>query len=60
MKEMFIGGRWLAARDERSLPVVSPADGETFDRIACGGAHEKGQRVEVRQHRGLSFQTTRC
>jgi aldehyde dehydrogenase (NAD+) len=40
MKKMFIGGRWLAARDERSLPVVSPADGETFDRIACGGAHE--------------------
>ncbi len=40
MKKMFIGGRWLAARDERTLPVVSPADGETFDRIACGGAHE--------------------
>jgi aldehyde dehydrogenase (NAD+) len=40
MKKMFIGGRWLAARDERSLPVVNPADGETFDRIACGGAHE--------------------
>ena len=37
---MFIGGRWLAARDERSLAVVSPADGETFDHIACGGAHE--------------------
>ena len=40
MKKMFIGGRWLAARDERTLPVVNPADGETFDRIACGGAHE--------------------
>ena len=40
MKKMFIGGRWLAARDERSLAVVAPADGETFDRIACGGAHE--------------------
>jgi aldehyde dehydrogenase (NAD+) len=40
MKPMFIGGRWLAARDERSLPVIDPADGQTFERIACGGAHE--------------------
>ena len=40
MKKMFIGNRWLAARDERSLAVVNPADGATFDRIACGGAHE--------------------
>lgn len=40
MKPMFIGGRWLAARDGRSLPVVSPADGLTFDHIARGGAHE--------------------
>ena len=40
MKKMFIGGQWLAARDGRTLPVVAPADGETFDHIACGGAHE--------------------
>jgi aldehyde dehydrogenase (NAD+) len=40
MKKMFIGGRWLAARDERTLPVVAPADGEAFDRIARGDAHE--------------------
>ena len=40
MKKMFIGGHWLAARDERTLPVVSPADGETFDQIARGTAHE--------------------
>jgi aldehyde dehydrogenase (NAD+) len=40
MKQMFIGGRWLAARDERTLPVLDPANGQTFDRIACGGAHE--------------------
>jgi len=37
---MFIGGRWLAARDGRSLPVVSPADGEAFDRVALASAHE--------------------
>ena len=40
MKKMFINGRWLAARDERTLPVVAPADGEAFDQIARGTAHE--------------------
>lgn len=40
MKQMFIGGRWLAARDGRTIPVVSPADGETFDQIPRGTAHE--------------------
>jgi aldehyde dehydrogenase (NAD+) len=40
MKQMFIGGRWLAAQDGRHLPVVSPADGESFEQIARGGAHE--------------------
>ena len=47
MKKMFIGGQGLAARDERSLPVVSPADGEAFDRIARGGAHEVDLAVEA-------------
>jgi aldehyde dehydrogenase (NAD+) len=40
MKQMFIGGRWLAARDGRTLPVVDPADGEAFDQIPRGTAHE--------------------
>jgi aldehyde dehydrogenase (NAD+) len=40
MKQMFIGGRWLPARDGRSLPVVDPADGQAFDEIARGTAHE--------------------
>jgi aldehyde dehydrogenase (NAD+) len=39
-RKLFIGGQWLAARDERTLAVVSPADGEAFTRIARGGAHE--------------------
>jgi aldehyde dehydrogenase (NAD+) len=39
-KKMFIGGQWLAARDERTLPVVSPADGEAFDSVARGDAHD--------------------
>ncbi|WP_046111357.1 aldehyde dehydrogenase family protein [Aquincola tertiaricarbonis] len=40
MKQMFIGGRWVAARDGATLPVASPADGEIFDHIARGAAHE--------------------
>ena len=40
MKNLFIGGRWVPASDRRTLPVVSPADGETFDQIARGGAAE--------------------
>ena len=40
MKQMFIGGRWMPARDGRSLPVVDPADGQAFDEIARGTAHE--------------------
>ncbi len=47
MKKMFIGGHWLAARDERTLPVVSPADGETFEQIARGGAHEVNLAVNA-------------
>ncbi|MFO0461054.1 MAG: aldehyde dehydrogenase family protein, partial [Burkholderiales bacterium] len=40
MKQMYIGGRWIGARDERTIPVVSPADGEAFERVPRGGAHE--------------------
>jgi aldehyde dehydrogenase (NAD+) len=40
MKQMFIGGRWLAAQDGRTIPVVSPADGEAFEQIPRGSAHE--------------------
>lgn len=40
MKKMFIGGRWMAAQNERSLPVVAPADGQPYDQIARGMAHE--------------------
>lgn len=45
MKQMFIGGRWLPARDGRTLPVVCPADGETLDQIPRGGAFEVDQAV---------------
>ena len=40
MKQMFIGGRWMPARDGRSLPVVDPSNGQAFDEIARGTAHE--------------------
>ncbi len=40
MNTMFIGGRRVAARDERTLPVIDPSTGETFDQIARGTAHE--------------------
>ena len=45
MKKMFIGGRWTAARDERWLPVIAPEDGQAFDRISRGSAHEVGLAV---------------
>jgi len=45
MKQMFIGGRWLAAQDGRTIPVVSPADGEAFEQIPRGGAHEVDRAV---------------
>jgi len=50
MKQMFLGGRWLPARDGRTLPVVDPADGQVFDEIARGTAHEVDLAVaEARQ-----------
>ena len=45
MKSMTINGRWLAARDERTMPVISPADGETFEHIPRGTAHEVNMAV---------------
>jgi aldehyde dehydrogenase (NAD+) len=39
-KRMFLGGGWMAARDERTIPVVDPSTGEAFSQIARGGADE--------------------
>ncbi|MEW5887600.1 MAG: aldehyde dehydrogenase family protein [Pseudomonadota bacterium] len=47
MNKMFIGGRWIAARDERTIPVVAPADGQTFAQIARGTAHEVDLAVQA-------------
>ena len=51
MKQMFICGRWVAAQDERTLPVISPEDGESFDSIARGGAHEVDLAVQAARKR---------
>jgi aldehyde dehydrogenase (NAD+) len=47
VKKMFIGGRWVAAQDERTLPVIAPSDGQAFDRIARGTAHEVDLAVQA-------------
>jgi aldehyde dehydrogenase (NAD+) len=47
VKDMYIGGRWIGARDGRTLPVVAPADGETYEQIARGGAHEVDLAVKA-------------
>ncbi len=39
-KPLFINGQWQQAQDGRTLPVVDPANGQVFDHVACGGAHE--------------------
>ncbi len=38
MQKHFIGGRWVAGTDARTLPIVDPSTGETFDRLARGNA----------------------
>jgi aldehyde dehydrogenase (NAD+) len=47
MNQLFIGGRWMAAQDGRTLPVVNPADGVTFDQIPRGTAHEVDLAVKA-------------
>ncbi len=49
MQQMFIGGRWVDAergdRDDDSIPVIAPADGQPFDAIARGTAHDVDRAV---------------
>jgi aldehyde dehydrogenase (NAD+) len=40
MHKMLIGDQWIHAKDGRSLPVTNPSDGQVFDEISRGGAHE--------------------
>jgi aldehyde dehydrogenase (NAD+) len=49
MHKMFIGGQWLDASDGATLPVIAPADGQEFARIARGRAHEIDLAVKAAQ-----------
>jgi aldehyde dehydrogenase (NAD+) len=49
MSKMLIGGRWVAAQNEETIPVVSPVDGEVFSKIARGRAHEVDLAVKAAQ-----------
>lgn len=47
MHKMLIGADWLSARDGRTLPVVNPSNGESFDEIPRGTAHEVDLAVKA-------------
>ena len=47
MHKMLIGADWLSARDGRTLPVVNPSNGTSFDEIARGTAHEVDLAVKA-------------
>jgi len=46
---MFIGGQWVQAQDGAAIPVVSPVDGQAFDAISRGRAHEVDLAVKAAQ-----------
>jgi aldehyde dehydrogenase (NAD+) len=47
MYKMFIGGKWLAAREGETIPVIAPADGQAFAEIPRGRAHEVDLAVKA-------------
>ena len=47
MQKHFIGGQWVAGADGRTLPVVDPSTGETFDRLARGDAADVDAAVRA-------------
>ena len=49
MNQLFIGGAWVAPQDGESLDVVTPATGETFDRIARGKKADVDRAVKAAQ-----------
>jgi acyl-CoA reductase-like NAD-dependent aldehyde dehydrogenase len=46
-RPMFIGGQWLQAQDGAAIPVVSHVDGQVFDAISRGKAHEVDLAVKA-------------
>ena len=45
--KVLIGGEWLSARQQETLPVVSPSDGSTFAEIARGTVEDIDHAVEA-------------
>lgn len=46
-KALLIGGKWMAAQSEQTLPVINPATGQEISRIARGGADDVDQAVKA-------------
>ncbi|MBL8328834.1 MAG: aldehyde dehydrogenase family protein [Rubrivivax sp.] len=46
---LFIGGRWQAAADGRTLPLVNPSNGAPLARIARGGPADVDAAVQAAQ-----------
>jgi len=47
MKKHFIGGQWVAGSDDRTLPVIDPSTGESFDSLARGKAADVDRAVKA-------------
>ena len=46
-RRMLIGGEWVDALSGQTLPVVDPADGETFCRVPAGEAADIDRAVQA-------------
>ncbi|HVN97444.1 MAG TPA: aldehyde dehydrogenase family protein [Syntrophorhabdaceae bacterium] len=44
---MWIGGKWVEAKSGKTFPVVNPANGEEFARVALAGDDEVDRAVEA-------------
>jgi aldehyde dehydrogenase (NAD+) len=49
VRPMLIGGQWVPAQDGEAIPVISPVDGQVFDAISGGKAHEVDLAVKAAQ-----------
>ena len=47
MQNMLIGDQWVGASEGRTLSVVSPSDGQAFDEIPRGTAHDVDRAVQA-------------
>lgn len=46
-RNLFIGGKWVAAADGKVLPVISPLDGKQLTTIADAGAEDVDRAVRA-------------